>query len=309
MYYESFLNYICNMNKVDYLHIDQSYFSAIGHFFSPIVLSNIEKNHCSLYLSEVCYNSGLLKKIGTSITLGNFLDLIFYFLLKNYRNEYVYKNVIANKILLGKHSLSTSQMLTEFRIGKNKADVVIINGSSTVYEIKSEYDSFARLDKQIQSYIMAFEYVNIITSPSQVERIRNLLPDNIGILSFTKRNTISTIRAPKSNLENINLDLLFDSLRRNEYLHIIGEFYGHIPNVPNTKIHQVSKKLYLNIPLVDAIHLTNNVLKYRNNSNSLNDYIDRVPYSIVAYILGIGNRKDRIKKIIDILGKELREFI
>lgn len=48
-------------------------------------------------------------------------------------------NVIANKILLGKHSLNTSHMLSEFRVGYNKADVVIINGTSSVYEIKSEY--------------------------------------------------------------------------------------------------------------------------------------------------------------------------
>jgi len=297
------------MDKVINLDIDQRYFSAIGHFFSPIVLTNLGKNNHSPYLSEVCQSSGLLKNIDLSVSLGDFLNIIFQFLLKNYRNEYVYKNIIANKILLGRHSLNTSQMLTEFRVGKNKADVVILNGSSTVYEIKSEYDSFARLDRQLQSYLMAFEYINLITSPSQIEIIKNHLPENVGILSFTKKNTISTIREPKSNLRNINLKFLFDSLRKEEYLNVISDFYGELPDVPNTKIHQISKKLYCSIPLISAHQLTIHVLKKRNNSKYLKDCIDRVPYSIVAYILGIGNQQNKIKNMIELFNKELYHYL
>lgn len=297
------------MDKVINLDIDQKFFAAIGRFFSPIVLTNLEKDNQSSYLSEVCHNSGLLKNIDLSITLGKFFDIIFQFLLKNYRNEYVYKNVIANKILLGRHSLNTSQMLTEFRVGKNKADVVILNGSSTVYEIKSEYDSFARLNKQIQSYLMAFEYVNLITSPSQIEMIEKYLPEAIGILAFTKTNTISIIREPKSNLSNINLEFLFDSLRKEEYLNIISEFYGKLPDVPNTKIHQVSKELYSNIPLTDANKLTIQILKKRNTSKYLRDCIDKIPYSVVAYALGSGGQEKKIKNMIKLFSNELNQYI
>lgn len=297
------------MNNVINLDINQRFYTAIGRFFSPIVLSDLEKNNQSSYLSEVCQNSGLLNKIDLSMPLGKFFNIIFQFLLKNYRNEYVYKNVIANKILLGRHSLNTSQMLTEFRVGKNKADVVILNGSSTVYEIKSEYDSFTRLNKQIQSYLMAFEYINLITSPSQVELIKNHLPKTIGILSFTKKNTISIVREPKSNLSNINLEFLFESLRREEYLKIVSEFYGKLPDVPNTQIHQVSKQLYSNIPLIDAHTLTILILKQRNTSNYLKSYIDKIPYSIVAYVLGIGNQENKIENMIKLFRKELKHYI
>lgn len=307
--YDLILIYICSVNKAFNLDIDQKFYTAIGHFFSPIVLSNLEKNNQSSYLSEVCQNSGLLNKIDLSMPLGKFFDMIFQFLLNNYRNEYVYKNVIANKILLGRHSLNTSQMLTEFRVGKNKADVVILNGSSTVYEIKSEYDSFARLNKQIQSYLMAFEYINLITSPSQIEIINKHLPKTVGILSFTKNNTISIIREPESNLSNIKLEFLFDSLRKEEYLKIISEFYGKLPDVPNTKIHQVSKQLYCNIPLIDAHTLTMQNLKKRNTSKYLKDCIDKIPYSIVAYVLGIGNQENKIKNMIKLFSKELNQCI
>lgn len=292
-----------------YLDIEKKYFSTIGNFFSPIVLSSLEKKSNSSYFSEVCKTSGLLKNIDTSISLRDFFDTIFHFLLKNYRNEYIYKNIIANKILLGKHSLKTSQFLTEFRIGRNKADIIILNGTTTVYEIKSEYDTFSRLNKQINSYIKAFEFVNIITSPSQIEKAFQKLPESIGILSFTNRNTISTFRKPKSNLNNINLSLLFDSLRKDEYLQIIKTYYGSVPNVPNTKIFDVCKKQYCEIPLEKAVKLTNETLKRRNYSDFTIKNINKVPFSLIAYILSLGNNKSRIENILNLLNKKLIEII
>lgn len=297
------------MEKAIKLNIDQKYYPAISRFFSPIVLMNIEKNYYSTYLSEVCQNSGILNEIDLSITFGKFLNTVFHFLLKHYRNEYIIKNVIANKILLGRHSLNTSQMLTEFRIGSNKADVVILNGSSTVYEIKSQYDTFKRLDKQVQSYCAAFEYVNVVTTPFQLKSIISRLPENVGLVSFTKNDTLSMIRKPKSNLENIKLEVLFDSLRKNEYLAIIAEYYKTIPDVPNTRIYQMCKELYCKIPLSDALKLTYAILKKRNNSELLINYIDKIPYSVFSYVLGIDDKRNRIERIVNIFNRGFKEFI
>ncbi len=217
--------------------IDKKYLPALGRVFTPIVMDNLSQKGYSGYLSEVCTNSGLLKKIDTSMTLGQFFDWVYNLLFKSYRNEYIYKNVIAHKILLGRHSLNTSRMLTEFRVDKSKADVVILNGTSTVYEIKSEYDSFVRLKKQIQAYFKVFDYINVITSPSQAEKLKTILPDNAGIFVLTKKNTITTIRDSQSNKKNINTSILFNSLRKAEYTEIIKGYYGKIPDVPNTLIY------------------------------------------------------------------------
>lgn len=297
------------MNENYKIDIDKKYLPSIGNFFSPIVLNSFEQFDSSSYFTEVCQNSRLFEKLDLSISLRDFFNIIFHFLLKNYRNEYVYKNLIANKILLGKHSLKTSQMLTEFRIGNSKADFIIINGISTVYEIKSEYDSFLRLDKQINSYSKAFEFVNVITSPLLAKKAYYSLPENIGILSLTNRNTISVIRKPKSNLENIDLSVLFDSLRKNEYLKIIKTYYGYVPNVPNTKIFSDCKKLYREIPIEKAVRLTNEVLKKRNYSNFITQQINRIPYSLVAYILSLGGNKTRIENILNFLNKKIIDII
>jgi len=294
---------MCNME------IDQRYLPALGRVFSPIVLDSLAQKGYSPYLSEVCKNSGLFNRIDPTTTLGEFFDWVYNLLFKNYRNEYIYKNVIANKILLNKHSLNTSQMLTEFRVGRSKADVVLLNGTSTVYEIKSQYDSFARLEKQIQAYFEIFDYINVITSPSQSKKLDSILPDKAGILVLTNRNTISTIREPKSNKKNINLTILFDSLRKTEYMRIIKEYYGTTPDVANTQIYRECKKMFCKIPPVYAHDLTIKILKGRNNSKRLKNFIDKAPSSVSAYAMSIGNEKTKMQKLLNLFDYTINSLL
>ena len=297
------------MRKMYNMEIDPKYLPALGRVFSPIVLDSLAQKGYSPYLSEVCINSGLLERVDPATTLGEFFDWVYNLLFKNYRNEYIYKNVIANKILLGKHSLNTSQMLTEFRVGRSKADVVLLNGASTVYEIKSQYDSFARLEKQMRAYFEIFDYINVITSSSQVKKLDSILPNKAGILVLTNRNTISTIREPKSNKENINPDILFDSLRKAEYMRIIKEYYGTVPDVPNTQIYRECKKLFCEIQLVYAHNLTIKILKERTNSKRLKNFIDKAPSSISAYAMSICNEKNKMQKLLNRFDNNLNSLL
>jgi hypothetical protein len=63
---------------------------------------------------------------------------IYEIMTRSYRNEYVYKNTLLNRLLLTKHSLKTTTALTEIPISRSKADFVLINGKAVVYEIKTE---------------------------------------------------------------------------------------------------------------------------------------------------------------------------
>lgn len=276
------------------MKIDSKCLPSISRIFTPVVMDKLAQKGQSGYLSEVCSNSGLLENINPTMTLGQFFDWIYNILFKNYRNEYIYKNAIANKILLGRHSLSTSHMLTEFRVGKCKADVVVINGTSTVYEIKSEFDSFTRLEKQIQAYLEIFDHINVITSTSQATKLDSILPDSAGILVLTNRNTITEIRESKSNRKNTNPDMLFDSLRKTEYVKIIKEYFCTIPDVPNTQIYKECKKLFCKMPPEVAHDLTIKILRKRSNTKVLQEFIERAPSSLSAYAMSICNEKAKM---------------
>ncbi len=289
--------------------INPKFYPAIGRIFSPIVMESLMQYRYSPYLSEIFRNSGLNNIIDPKITLGQFLDSVYSLLFKNYRNEYIYKNVVTNKILLGKHSLNTSKILTEFRVGNNKADVVLLNGSSTVYEIKSEYDSFDRLENQISSYFKVFDFINLISTPKQAEKLFSLLPEGAGILVLTDRETITTLRKPKSNIQNLNQDFLFDSLRKNEYTNIIKDYYGIIPNVPNTMIYRECKTQFCKISPCKAHDLTIKYLKKRAKSKVLKEFVGQAPSSVSAYAMSISGQKNKLKKLMALFDMNLSSIL
>ena len=215
-------------------------------------------------------------------TYADLYEFAYERLLRSYRNEYVYKNAIANKILLGIHSLNTSFMLQEFRVGKCKADTLILNGTSNIYEIKSEFDSFSRLERQISTYLQAFDMVHVITSPDQSQKLMAMVPENIGIMELGKRNHIKTIREATSGKSSISTALLFDSLRSEEYQSIIKKVYGEVPDVPNTKRYVECKKLFVKIKPDIAHDMAVIELKKRGEKSSLKDFINSVPECLKA---------------------------
>ena len=293
------------MKAINEIKINDKYLPSLGRMFSPLVMDHIALKGRSGYLSEVCSNSRLIEQIDPSMPLAQFFDLIYMILFKSYRNEYIYKNAIANKILLGRHSLNTSHMLTEFRVGNCKADVVVVNGTSAVYEIKSELDSFARLENQVKNYLKIFDYINVITSASQVNKLKSILPDKAGILLLTNRNTISTIRESKSNRKNTNQSILFDSLRKNEYVKAIKEYFGIVPDVPNTQIYKECKKLFSKIPAELAHDLTINILRRRRNTRVLKEFIEEAPASLSAYAMSICSEKAKMQALMSKFSKNI----
>jgi len=297
------------MRSKNNMKIDPKYHSFIARFFTPLVLDSLVCKRYSGYLSEVYVNSGLLNQIPPETPLHKFFDKIYKYLLHNYRNEYIYKNTIANQILLKKHSLVKSRMLTEFRVGKCKADAVILNGTSTVYEIKSEYDSFARLENQVKSYMSVFEHINVITTDLQAKKLKTVLPLNVGILVLNNKGTIEQIRKSNSNVGNIKLETLFDSLRKIEYLEIIENYYGAVPNVPNTQIYRECKNLFSKMPKKVAHKATVEILKTRSNSKVLQEYMNNIPSSLSAYAINMTNEKDKIKSLVSLFDLRLNSVL
>jgi hypothetical protein len=285
------------MKNVKTQKISNNHLNALGRIFSPIVLDKLAEEGYSSYLSEVCANSMVLRIVDQDLPFAGFLDGIYGLLLKNYRNEYVFKNMIANKILLGKHSLNTSRMLTEFRIGRCKADVLVINDTSTVYEIKTEYDSFARLQNQIDIYLQAFDHVNVVTTTRQAETVMNRLPDKVGVLVLTEKNTLSNRRVSLSNRANIDPSVLFDSLRKYEYTKIVESFFGAVPNVPNTQCYKECKHLYLKIDPEQRHRITMSVLKKRSNAKVLKTFLKESPGSLTAYIINNSNNEHKLHSL------------
>jgi len=287
----------------------EKYYPAIANIFSPSVITNLIKTGKSKYLSEVLSESRILDKLDSETTMYDFFDWIFNFISQEYRSEYVYKNVIANKILRGELFLDLSYILTELDAGKCKADVVVLNGTSAVYEIKSEYDSLDRIHRQISEYKKIFDKVNVITCETQAMKLKKILSEDIGLIILTSSEEFIVVQDAKSNKINVLPDVIFDSLRKNEYLDIIEQYFGFVPDVPNTLVYTVCKNIFRQLPPGIAHDEMVSMLSQRREARRLRDYFNDFPQSLTAYIISHNMNGFQSKKLSSMLKYSLREII
>lgn len=208
---------------------------------------------------------------------------IYAYLKRNYRNEYFYKNTLLNNLLLGVHKPTTTTALTEVRVGKSKADFVLINGKAVVYEIKTGLDSFERLLPQVDDYFKAFDHVVVLTDEESKNNLLRKLGDSpVGVYTLTKRNRISCIRKPVKYSEKLDQEELFKILHKHEYESIILNKFGFLPIVPPVKYYKECRRLFCEIEREEGYSLYLNQLKSRNKID-VNDF-DAIPYELKSLV-------------------------
>ena len=251
-------------------------------------------------LEKIINNKNLRSNVNTT-SIDDIYSSAFEFLSRNYRNEYVYKNLIARKILRSKHSLQSSVLLSEFRVGQNKADLVLLNGCSTCYEIKTEYDSLNRLEDQLQSYIQLFEKVYVVCPSSLQVDVEAIIPHSVGIIVLTDNNTLRTIKDAISN--NIfDISLMMKSLRKEEYLDIAENIYGLKIDVPNTQVFDLCFKI-LNKSDRDVVNnlFLKTLKKHRKNNI---EAINTLPSPLTNALISFKFNKNDIKNLISFFSEK-----
>lgn len=186
-------------------------------------------------------------------TLGDFYKYAYHKLLQEYRNEYIYKNTIINKLLLARYSLNTTTILNEFKIGRSIADLVLLNGTSKVFEIKTELDNLYRLESQIADYKKVFEHVYIVTHTPMAEKLLKEIEDTVGIITLTANGMLHTVREAQRDISHLDSSVIIKSLRKHEYTNIIRNYFGDIPQVTPVKYFASCKERFNEIP-VNILH-------------------------------------------------------
>lgn len=280
--------------------IHKKYNPYLSKLFSNKVILDLILNGHSKYIDQITIDSGIINHIKENYLIKDIFQIVYEYLQSTYRNEYVYKNIIVNKLLLGKHTLDSSFMLSELRVGNCKADIVILNGTSNVYEIKSDLDNLERLSDQIASYEMMFDMVHVIAAPHLIEKIRTNVGDNIGLMTLDN-NDIKTIRDAQSDINKVFPEIIFDSLRKSEYTEIIKKIIGEIPQVPNSKLYKTCKEIFCQLEPNIAHNYMVEVLKKRGNTRSLRTFLEEVPDQFRAYALSSGLNKKEMLRFQEIL--------
>ena len=204
------------------------------------------------------------------ITYSDYLKYTYKHLKKEYRCEYVYKNEIINELLLKKFGTKNTIVINEFKVGNSVADMVLFNGTSKAFEIKTELDSEKRLTGQLNDYTQIFKECYIVTHESLIDKYTGR-DENTGIIAFARYGNslrMKEIKSPVIN-EKIDADILIRSLRTHEYKNIIINYFGELPGVSNFKMFDACFSLMKQIPDNELNNLFINELKKRTSNTHL----------------------------------------
>ena len=261
-------------------------YQVLSKVFSRSVLLELAKGQRSSSLGKILSELGLhCHDVIDEISLVDFFDDSYDLLLKNYRNEYIFKNAIASKIVKGKHRLANSSYFTEFKIGNSIADVVVFNGTSTAYEIKTEYDSFERLDGQMLSYSKVFDKIFLVVPPSKVKKALELSPAHVGVYELKDSYSLSVVKDAKSNLNNLCPIEIFNCLNKSEYLEIISKSYDYTPPKSPSLLKNECLKLFSLLEIRKIHNLFVESLKKRQLDAVEKEIIKSLPDSLTSLTL------------------------
>ncbi len=290
--------------------LEDQQLSAVSRLFSSGLIRELARTGRSPLLARLAKESSVLELVSSDEPVRKLFDSAFSLLKrKNYRHEYIYKAAIAHKVLLGTHSLQTAVMINEFRVGKNKADSVILNGTSTVYEIKSERDTLSRLDQQIASYRKVFAKVNVITGENHLESVLSKVPADVGVMYLSDRYQISTIREATNLPERTSSEAVFDAIQQREAIKILKLYGFEVPNLPNTKMHAALRDQFITLKSTQAHEGMVNVLRSTRTLLPLSELIAELPVSLQAAVLSTSVRRQDYTRLVDAVNTPIEQAL
>jgi len=242
-------------------------------------------------------------KIGKKVkTYLDYIKLIYKELSKNYCCEYIYKNTLVAK-LLKEYGTNQSIILNEFRVGSSVADIVMFNGTSKAFEIKTELDSNKRLNSQLSDYSKIFRESYIVTHESLADKYA-ATTDVVGIIAMTSKNGKLFLEEKRPAIENksIDVDVLMCSIRTGEYKNIVMASYGVLPAVSSFEMFNACKAM---IKMINSEELHNLFLAEMKKRESNTGILKSYAKELRQFCLCTHLEQDRYNLLYDQLNNQI----
>ena len=238
-------------------------------------------------------------------TYSELLKKSYSLISKYYRCEYVYKNELI-KLLLKKYGTRNSVYFSEFRVGNSIADMVMFNGESKAFEIKTEYDTPRRLDKQMDDYNGFFDKCYIIVPENRLDEYYDIVESTTGIITMNWDNGHIILKEVRHALRNEHFEpqALMSCLRTEEYKSIVLSLGKSLEGVAGYDMYtyccQVISKAN---PDKLRVLFLREVKKRKNNTALLRKY----PMSIRQMMLSLNLPENKANKLLEQLNININQ--
>lgn len=174
-----------------------------------------------------------------------------------------------------------ARILEEKQIGRSRADIVMVIPSYVVgIEIKSDADTYARLQRQVRDYNQYFDYNYVVAGSSHAMHIEEHVPDWWGIITAEQvggEADFYVLRKPREN-PRVNEKKKLSILWRPELAHI--QELNHLPGYRQRSKQFVIEKILLNVP--------QDILREQVSQELFERDYTQIEEKIKAYKRGIG---------------------
>lgn len=224
---------------------------------------------------------------------------------KYYRCEYVYKNELI-KLLLNKYGTKKTVYFSEFRVGNSIADIVMFNGESKAFEIKTEYDTPRRLDKQMEDYKRFFDKCYIVVPENKLNDYYDIVESTTGIIIMSRDNgriILKEVRTAHQN-EHFDPEALMSCLRADEYKNIALSLGISLDGVAGYNMYKFCYNVISHADLDRLRELFLCEVKKRKNNTSL---LRKYPMPIRQMMLSLNLSEDKANKLLEQLNMNINQ--
>lgn len=228
------------LNRLDML---RSYSSAFSRSAITDIIKYGDYSRIGWLYSE--YGS----KQKSVASYGEYLKSLYLEMAKNYRCEYIFKNELIGYLI--KHYKKTNTVTyNELKVGRSIVDMAVFNGESIAFEIKTEYDTPRRLEKQLDDYLRLFDKCYVVVPEEKASDYIQCVDERIGVMSLSKLRKGMTVHTDREAMvnETIDSDLLISCLRTKEYERVVKDYYGNLPEVSSYEMYDKCKEMMRAIP-------------------------------------------------------------
>ena len=265
----------------------------LARMFSRPVFSAMARSGDWQFALSFLASHGLLKPSRRSQPLAELFEAAWQEIRGAYRNEFVYKAEIANRIVFGRHSPNTSSLHVELPVGRSIVDIAVFNGTSTAYEIKTEFDTPRRLSTQTSDYLAAFDRVCLVTHPQCVESYEAILDPRVGVIALTERGSLRTVREPTSNKHNAQPGTIFNCLQKAEYVDAVSCKLGEPICKPTATIQAYCRDIFREFTPQQAHAIFLKALRERKTDAETVRFVTALPRSlrVLGYATPLSGRQ------------------
>jgi len=272
----------------------------ISRFFTRPVMEDIARRGTAEHVAKDLTGLGI-RPAKRQPAIADLFDASLNELGLAYRCEYVYKSAIASRIVFGRHSPRTSSLAIELGVADSIVDVAVFNGTSTAYEIKTEYDSHRRLRTQTLAYLRAFDRVYVVTHPDLAERYASLVDERVGILCLTNKDSLREVRQAVNDVSRIEPATIYRMLRRQEFMDAVHERFGPQPTLPNGLVSKHYQQLFCQLSSAQAHEVLVAAMRARTTDDETVEFVSALPRSLRALAYATPLSRPKRQRLLDAL--------